>query len=1156
MKRGSLRKSLWNRILVFMMVLTMTSVHLTPAIPAMADTLESTEEQGSGEEKAEKEESSEKEEKEEKAESSEKEEKEEKAESSEKEEKEEKSESSEKEEADTSEKEEKAEASEKEEASDKSDAAEASESSEDNSSNSAAHEEATAQEEKGSDPAADTADKGTSAESTVEIVKADDAQASSETDAAVSVSQASEKEETSEEIAAPADTEKSEAPAEKKAEAAPAISAPAENVTITADGLSTIIAAPGAEKALTANIGPAAETTNVQEVKAESDKNEVSVEIEKQAAAASAKKAEAPVEKKSQEEKGSDKNEVSAVAETTVTEQETNANAAVSEAEAPKNEVPVRNTKALAVGTKSTDGVSQDENGVTLDFGSESNSLGMMAMALAAPAITVQSTEPEKENLTVHISNILWTAVHAENGHAVAYEAEMDMVKGQSKGINGFKSYAGGNNNSAGGLGYTYKFLNVFAVTTKDSEPVCWNTASDGDTVKQIKYSSDGKASIVMNSGQTIQVDGKDVYISPVYKATANWYLNYNYIDNISTGSGSWSNKDAVTEYKHTFSDPSIKTPQSDYQFEYWQNDETGVKFYDGDENIYSSAEIPKGTTKNVNIYAYWQPAITVNFNEFGTTKTVDKSFESVDVKGTEVKSEHEHYQFLGWYGEDKSPINGDEAVDKLDAPEITKDENTALNKSVDAWWQPSITVNYLDAKNGSVITVENEDAEIEHANIESFDDIDVDNNKAEKTAQKWVEEMVLGSNNTLRFLGWFVKKDDTGAQSSDNETATRLRSIPEEPVALADSFKEAADGTAGKLDIDDLEDDQNVSGGILAKLSATKDRVVQSAVSLYAEFATWFSVNKTWNDDNDRDGKRPESIQVQLMANDKEEGTPITLTKDGDWKYTFDNLKAFDDDGNLIKYSIRELAVADYTSEVNETLLESENERVNGLVKAVEITNTHAPEKIEFTISKTWEDENNKDNIRPDSIEVSILADGEVVKTVEISSKEDWEKVVGDMYRYAEGKEIEYTVAEAAVEGYEATISGSAGNGFGINNVHEPAPAQDPTEDPTPSPAPNNGGNSGRRSNNSERTYSYSAGPAVLVASNEPAVESAVLGADREPEIEESAVLGADREPQQGVLGADRLPQTGQLWWPIPILLIAGAGLLSAGVVRRREDD
>jgi len=32
-------------------------------------------------------------------------------------------------------------------------------------------------------------------------------------------------------------------------------------------------------------------------------------------------------------------------------------------------------------------------------------------------------------------------------------------------------------------------------------------------------------------------------------------------------------------------------------------------------------------------------------------------------------------------------------------------------------------------------------------------------------------------------------------------------------------------------------------------------------------------------------------------------------------------------------------------------------------------------------------------------------------------------------------------------------------------------------------------------------------------------------------------------------------LPQTGQLWWPVPVLLLAGLVLVVVGLARRKED-
>ena len=48
--------------------------------------------------------------------------------------------------------------------------------------------------------------------------------------------------------------------------------------------------------------------------------------------------------------------------------------------------------------------------------------------------------------------------------------------------------------------------------------------------------------------------------------------------------------------------------------------------------------------------------------------------------------------------------------------------------------------------------------------------------------------------------------------------------------------------------------------------------------------------------------------------------------------------------------------------------------------------------------------------------------------------------------------------------------------------------------------------------------------------------------------------VLGAVRDNLPAVLGARRLPQTGQLWWPLPVLVIVGILLIVRGIKKSRE--
>ncbi len=61
-------------------------------------------------------------------------------------------------------------------------------------------------------------------------------------------------------------------------------------------------------------------------------------------------------------------------------------------------------------------------------------------------------------------------------------------------------------------------------------------------------------------------------------------------------------------------------------------------------------------------------------------------------------------------------------------------------------------------------------------------------------------------------------------------------------------------------------------------------------------------------------------------------------------------------------------------------------------------ITNTHIPETTEATITKVWDDANNQDGIRPTSITMQLLADGEEVegKTVTLTNDKLTDTITG----------------------------------------------------------------------------------------------------------------------------------------------------------------
>ena len=84
------------------------------------------------------------------------------------------------------------------------------------------------------------------------------------------------------------------------------------------------------------------------------------------------------------------------------------------------------------------------------------------------------------------------------------------------------------------------------------------------------------------------------------------------------------------------------------------------------------------------------------------------------------------------------------------------------------------------------------------------------------------------------------------------------------------------------------------------------------------------------------------------------------------------------------------------------------------------------APETIDVSGTKTWNDEGNKDKTRPEKITIYLLANGTQVDAKEISEKDGWKYSFTGLAKYDDNKqEIKYTVDESEVEKYTKQING-----------------------------------------------------------------------------------------------------------------------------------
>ena len=109
---------------------------------------------------------------------------------------------------------------------------------------------------------------------------------------------------------------------------------------------------------------------------------------------------------------------------------------------------------------------------------------------------------------------------------------------------------------------------------------------------------------------------------------------------------------------------------------------------------------------------------------------------------------------------------------------------------------------------------------------------------------------------------------------------------------------------------------------------------------------------------------------------------------------------------------------------------------------KTFEITLTNTPETTKVEGSKTWDDADNQDGVRPESITVNLMANGKKVDTVTVTAKEGWKYSFENLPKFEAGKEIKYTISEDAVEGYETKV-----DGFNLTNVHKPSEPNKPNK-------------------------------------------------------------------------------------------------------------
>ena len=182
-----------------------------------------------------------------------------------------------------------------------------------------------------------------------------------------------------------------------------------------------------------------------------------------------------------------------------------------------------------------------------------------------------------------------------------------------------------------------------------------------------------------------------------------------------------------------------------------------------------------------------------------------------------------------------------------------------------------------------------------------------------------------------------------------------------------------------------------------------TEDKVLLVKNSISVDV----SVAVVWNDGNNTEGFRPESVIVRLKKGDETIGSK-ELNTTNNWTDTFADLYKYDDAGDEITYIVTEDDVENYTTNV----------------VGYTITNQRDIEETEATVKVVWVDGNDELHNRPESV-TATLSDN--THTVTLNAVNEWTTTVTGLQKYSNATPIVYTWTQdedALPEGYVQTNS------------------------------------------------------------------------------------------------------------------------------------
>ncbi|MDO5723898.1 MAG: Cna B-type domain-containing protein [Flaviflexus sp.] len=180
-----------------------------------------------------------------------------------------------------------------------------------------------------------------------------------------------------------------------------------------------------------------------------------------------------------------------------------------------------------------------------------------------------------------------------------------------------------------------------------------------------------------------------------------------------------------------------------------------------------------------------------------------------------------------------------------------------------------------------------------------------------------------------------------------------------------------------------------------------------------------------------------PASVDVTLLA-DGEEVATATLSAENDWQHIFTALptKA---DGKVITYSITEAELDGWVGVVSDAVSGTDLRAEVGAEDPADITLTNT-KLTELKVEKIW---HAGAADLPESLDVTLLADGEEVATATLSADNEWQHVFTGLPVVKDGQVITYSIAEAELDGWAGVVTGAVSG----DELRDAVGADDPAD-------------------------------------------------------------------------------------------------------------